>query len=309
MRGAAGWFVESLLLAASAAVALALCLSEAERSRWAELSPGFAESISVSAAPLDEIEPGTKIGDGPPKPWTHLIVFAKPRLAQGDVDALPGIAKNLATKFCLVLAADVTRNGNGTNTEYKLARVGAGFAMDIKGQMVVVNVAKQRELGANLGFIALTVLEENEKVRKNDVRQVARTETMIVFDAKSIVLKDGAHQDFIIRHAVLVDPRSGKLSTFCWLMKDEGDDYVMAEDELQLLPPDYHEDRAINVDGKDIALGIPGPRTFALVRVPPGTPIRVTPELSEAATVRTHMPQDVTRLEAALRKVIPRNAR
>ncbi len=45
---------------------------------------------------------------------------------------------------------------------------------------------------------------------------------MLVFDAHAYVRYDGKHSRMIIRHVVLVAPKTGRLTTFVWLLGSDG---------------------------------------------------------------------------------------
>src|SRR5207253_2599584 len=93
------------------------------------------------------------------------------------------------------------------------------------------------------------------------------------------------HVKMVMRHALLVDPDSGRLATLVWLLSKTATGFDPAEKALQLLPPNMQEARLLHVLKDRFTFGIPAPDAFALVRVPQGTPILYTPELQRAATI------------------------
>ncbi len=62
---------------------------------------------------------------------------------------------------------------------------------------------------------------------------MARTPTMMIFDAQAVMRRNNDHVKMIMRHAVLVDPGTGQLFTLVWLLTRE---YQPAEGVIQLLP-------------------------------------------------------------------------
>src|SRR4051812_5807154 len=53
-------------------------------------TPGAA--VDLRRRPLDEIAPGTVIGESSAQGWSHLVLIATPRLGVGDVNAIPRTA-------------------------------------------------------------------------------------------------------------------------------------------------------------------------------------------------------------------------
>ena len=126
-------------------------------------------------------------------------------------------------------------SGRRARGDYALDKVAIGNAVEVNGRVVVVD--GENTAGADLGFIGRSVLLENEKILKDEFRQVARTSTMVVFDAKLFVLRGGKHEAMVLRHVVLASSTTGKVSTFVWLLApDGGNGYALAERGLQKLP-------------------------------------------------------------------------
>jgi hypothetical protein len=146
------------------------------------------------------------------------------------------------------------------------------------------------------------ILGENERILDQDVNQVARTSTMLVFDARTVMRVGTEHVRRVMRHAIVVDPATGRLATFVWLLGDDGrGGYAAAEPAVQLLPADMHEARMLAVKRDRFTLGIPSPDAFALVRIPQGTAVPYTPALQRLAAVKNFTAEQVIALETALR--------
>jgi len=105
----------------------------------------------------------------------------------------------------------------------------------------------------------------------------------------------------VIRHAIIVIPENGRLTTFVWLLGSNGKGgYAVAEAAVQLLPASFHEDRMMSVDGDKFFLGIPGRDAIALARIPQGTPVRYTDELKALAALKTFDVTSIVNLEKVL---------
>jgi hypothetical protein len=259
-----------------------------------------APFVDVVPRSLERIPIGTVIGRDAPKDWTNLILFATPTLTEEDLRDAPKMATHYAKMFKFTLLANVAGFKGGGKATYQLQKVARGFAIDINGKETVIE--GRNTLGADLGIFGKSILAENEKILDKDVYQVARTATMLVFDAQSNMLFGKEHVKRIMRHAVLTDPDTGRVRTLVWLLAKGPSGYVPAEKAIQLLPPNMQEARLLHVLKDKFTLGIPSPDAFALVRIPQGQPIAYTPELQQTATVAAFNRDQVFALELALRR-------
>jgi hypothetical protein len=256
---------------------------------------------------LFKIPTGTVIGQRAPSGWSHVVLVAKPRLGAGDVQSVPQSTAHYAGLVSFVVLADVRECGSKEKPQYQLEKVGIGTALDVGGRTTIAT--SDRTFGVDLGLIGRRVFEEQEAILDNDFRQVARTRTMLVFDARAIVLHNRRHSHLVLRQAILVSPRDGKLTTFAWLLgSDRKDGYALAERTLQRLPPGLHEDRVLSVDASKFTLGIPAHDAFALVRIPQGAPVEPTASLRTAAATKRFTPETATRLETELRSPVGPNS-
>lgn len=261
-----------------------------------------AVGIDVTPKPVAQIAPGTVIGKGGAKGWTNLVMICKPRLGVGDVDSVSKSAAKYSGTFLFTVLANVKKsnppNGDGPPT-YELEKVEIGGSLDGGGKTIVAK--SDQTFGHDLGFLGRKVFEQAEHLLETDFRQVARTKTMMIFDARAYVRYNGKHSRMILRHVILVAPHTGRLTTFVWLLGSNGKGgYAVAESTLQLLPEAFHEDRVVSVDGQKFTLGIPSDDAFALARVPQGRAIRYTPKLSTLGAVRRFDPESVVKLETEL---------
>lgn len=262
---------------------------------------GNGAYFDVVQRSLERIPVGTVIGKTAPKNWTNLLLFAIPTLTEQDLRDAPKMATHYARMFKFTLLANVVATREGAKAAYWLQRIARGFAIDINGRETVVD--GKNTLGADLGLFGRRILAENEAILDKDVYQVARTGTMLVFDAESTMLSGTNHVKMIMRHAVLVDPDSGRVALLVWLLTKGPSGYGFAENTLQLLPPNMQEARLLHVLKDRFTLGIPSSDAFALARIPQGTDIRWTPDLQRTAAATTFARDQVFALERSLRAV------
>lgn len=252
--------------------------------------------VDVQPRPMAWIPPGTVIGQGPPKGWSDLVLFATPRLGVGDVADVPRTAASYSSMFLFTILANVkgdSRDG------YVLDKVAIGMALNVEGRNVIAD--GENTFGADLGIIGRRVMAENERILKEDGRQVARTANMLVFDLNAFVLRDQKHRPMVIRHVILASPKTGKVSTFVWLLGPDGrDGYALADKGLQKLPPGFLEDRVLSVDGQKFTFGIPSNDAFALAKLPQGTSLGFSEALKAVAAKRQFTAQVARDLEAEL---------
>jgi hypothetical protein len=138
-----------------------------------------------------------------------------------------------------------------------------------------------------------------------DIHQVARYDTSMIFDAPTLMLYNGDHRMMMVRFLVWVSESSGRLGTAVWLLDQPlaGQDYRVVGKDFQLLRPNMREDRVMNVKGESITFGIPAADAFALVRIPQGRSYPITDRMRKAAgqaqfTVATYRELLVSVIEA-----------
>jgi hypothetical protein len=264
---------------------------------------GEDEKPDLQSKPLSHIPVGTVIGKTPPAGWSNLVLIAIPTLVAEDERDAPKLAMSYARMFKLTILANVAGVKDRGGPPFHLEKVTCGFATTLKGQETIVS--SRNVMGAHLGMFGRQILEENEQIMNNDVRQIARTPTMMIFDAKSVILRDGEHKNMIMRHAIQVEPANGKLHTLVWLLTSE---YEPADKDIQLLPHNLWEKRLLSVKRDKFVLGIPTKEAFGLRRVPPGWPIAYTPELKKAASGGRFDEAGVRQVERTLQAVASQEA-
>jgi hypothetical protein len=293
----------STLLTLALASAIAAEARSEELDRGARAKSGSAAAYAdVRPRPLAQIPPGTVIGEGTPKGWSQLVLLARPRLGVGDVDTVPKAAARYSNIFLFTVLARVRDSAAAGDDphDFYLEQVAVGGAIDVGGRTIVAT--SDQTFGKDLGFIGRRVYQESENLVATDFRQVARTRTMVVFDANAYVLYNRKHTRMVIRHAIVASPRDGRISTFIWLLGSDGQGgYALAEPTLQLLPAGLREDRVMSVDGRKFGtFGVPGPDAFAVARIPQGTPVKFSAALSSLAVVKRFDAAAAVRLESEL---------
>lgn len=260
-----------------------------------------AATNSFERKPIALIPAGTKFGEKPPEDWSNLISFVNGKLTRGDVEAVTETVRYYAEIFNLVMLANASQDAAG---KYVLNEVAVGFSMLIDGQNVVVTPASQAALGGDLSLIGRGVLDGNVAALAK-VQQVVRTSNNMIIDAPATLLRDGKHREMVVRYYIWVFPENGNVGTLVWLLDPMKSQLQVADTTIQLLPPNMHEDRIMNVDKDEFNfLGIPSKDAFALVQIPQGTPFEMTDEMKAVAAQSTYTADSFTKLTAAIAQTL-----
>lgn len=263
---------------ASALIA-ALAVSLAQPGVASAEDPGW----DFTAAPMARIPAGTVVGGKSVQGWSHPLLFVRGQLSAGDTSAVSETVQRYGEMFNLVLLANVAQEADGG---YYLDKVAIGFSTKIDGQDVIITRDSHKRLGANLGMIGGSVFSGNEEALK-DAKQVARYRHGMIMDAPTLMAVDDQHVLRRVRHFFWVSKATGELGTLIWAMDETPNgNYPVVGDNMQLLPPNMHEDRVMHVDGGQFTFGIPSKQAFALVRIPQGRNIAISPALRDSAGVR-----------------------
>jgi hypothetical protein len=260
----------------------------------------------VTPRPIDLIPPGTVVEKSAPEPYTHLIIKTFPRLGAGDLDAVNDMTKELASFLHTALVAKVEPHDVGGQRRYRLAEVATGFSANIPGRGdTVLSPDTEKKLGANLGFLARVVLsrvyEEQQKCR-----YLVRCPTMAIIDTPAIVVRDGKHRWVLIRYAVLVSERSGRLDTLVWTIDLDGQGRATATvGEISLMPPNMIFDGIMHVDSSYFTLGIPSDLAFATATPPKTDRFAPVPEsLKTLSALPQYTREQAKTMEIELWKVL-----
>jgi len=262
------------------------------------------QPVDVEQRLMSRIEPGAQLDAGPPKDWSHLVLHAVPRVAEGDVKKASALVNRLVSQFHLTVLANVQAVDNLQPPLYRLEKVAIGMALPIGGKETVISSATQQALGAKLGFVDRNALAETE-TSLHGVRQVARTGTMLVFDAPSIMRLDKKNRSVTQRHAILVSPNTGKLATLVWILEPGEEGALrLVDDDARLLPESCEDDRKIYIDAAQFSFGIPNKQAFALVSLPEGDSIPIAESWRNLAVSKFQESADAVSLEQALRAAL-----
>lgn len=266
---------------------------------------------SADPASLVRIEAGTPIENSSSARWNSIVMLARPRIASGDVNALPRSIQDTVSSFVLSILATIESEVDPATGQpkYRLREVGAGYAMDVDGQLQVVTLQDYSRMGLRLGLIQRQMLSENEK-QLATAKIIARTSTLTMFDTPALVHKidrsgKSAHRDFVMRHFVWIDSRTGKSATLVWLLtKDSLNELQVVNEPMHLLPAGTKEDRKIHVDGDEFLFGIPSERAFALEGLPPGAQIAWTDAAKQLASMQRYDMETLRSLTESLSEAI-----
>jgi hypothetical protein len=276
-------------MAPSAAVLRRACVAVL----LAALGGPAAGQPPAATRPLPLVPAGTPVGDRDAARWNRLILAAAPRIAAGDTTAVAQAVRDRLGQFTLVVLATVRPiAGPDGGPRHRIDEVGVGYAVPVAGVLTVVDTDNP-PAAAGIDFLGRQILAQNGKGLEG-LRAAGESETVQVFDAESLLVRDGRHADFLTRHFVWVDPASGDCSACVWLLARRTDgSLAVADDPPRWIAPGTREDRVIHVDADEFLLGVPTKRAFALVDLPPGQPLAWSPALRAAAAERRYDPAAV----------------
>jgi hypothetical protein len=160
-------------------------------------------------------------------------------------------------------------------------------------------------LGVELGFIEGRILAAREK-ELLEVRSPGSTETMALFDFRTVLLRGDEHVCVTLRYASLVDPQNGKIATAYWVLEPASDagSLRFVGDSLRVLPANHVMDWEMHVDGGTIRFGKPRWDTFAATRLPDGVELRAATEFKNAAAGGSYTAAAAAALEGRLRQLL-----
>lgn len=289
-----------VMLAKRVAIGLAMAALLLTQLRWA----GAAMPIDCTVRPLERIASGTKVADGPPNGWSHLVFKTHSQLAAGDVETLPEFAKSLAQFLFTVMTARVSPYRQGDRQLYRLEHVAIGVGTRIGQHDVVISSETQADLGANLGPFKQIILGRAEEHLKK-VTCVAASDSMRIVDAPTIMHLDGLHRSVVFRYLFLADPESGQLASLVWRIDlDASGSYQPGITTAVLVQQNLVVTSPLHVDGNKVFHGIPGADAFAVTRLPPGTRFNLPAAAQRVAGLQQFAPETAGQLERALRQIV-----
>jgi hypothetical protein len=228
-----------------------------------------ANDYDLSRQRMDLIEPGTVIEKAAPKGWTHLLSKSRPRLGAGDVAKVPvSVAKSSDIVFSALLAK-VEREG-GDQVRYRLRRVAAGVGVKVDGKDTILSPDARKKWGISLTLLGRMALDRSYDHLQEAV-WVARSDSLAIFDAPGQMLLEGKHSAVVIRTAVLVDDKTGRLDPLVWMIRlDDGGGYKGASGRIEWMEINRLADTVLHVDSSEFVLGVPTEMSFAMMRLPEG---------------------------------------
>lgn len=261
--------------------------------------PAAPATAPPGSRPLALVPPGTPVGDPAAARWNRVVLMAVPRIAAGDTEAVPQWVRDRMPGFTLVVLATVRPASRAGGLRHELLELGAGYAVPVAGRLTVVDT-EGPPADAGVDFLGRQILSQNGKALTG-LSRVGGSDTVQVFDAESLLVRDGHHEDFLMRHFVWADPATGQCSACVWLLaKREDGSLAVVDEPPRWVPAGTREDRGIHVDENEFLLGVPTKRAFALVDLPPGRRLEWTPALKSLAAAATCPPETVTALAAEL---------
>jgi hypothetical protein len=252
------------------------------------------------------IPPGTVIpAEGVPRGWTHFILKSEPRIRPQHRHLVTNQVIQLSSLLTTATLARVEPVEENGEVHYRLGDLGLGLATRIRGTETVITPDTHSRLGAGFGFFESTLLGECfEKVKMARLR--ARTETMALLDTHAVMIRGGRHRESVTRHAILIDPKSGRLETLVWgIDLDANRNYLGVSSHMEWLRPGTVEDCQLWVDPNAFTLGIPSDLAFAVPGPPKGRlTVPFTSDLVTVAGQSRFTPQSLQTFESGLRQAL-----
>jgi hypothetical protein len=227
------------------------------------------EEFDVERTVVPLLNPGTIVNDKAPDEWTHLILKSNPAVTQGDISDVSQNDKNLSSLVRTASVANVVKRQLGEQTVFQLSHVAIGLCVNIDGNDTVVSPDTQKKLGAGLGFIARTVLGKIYE-EQSRVELVARSDYAAIYDAPIILRWEGKNREEVLRYAILVDPKTGDLKTFVWMIEYNDGKYMGFKGKVQLLSENCVMKCDLHVDSSEYTFGIPSKVAYACASIPVG---------------------------------------
>ncbi len=259
-------------------------------------------SVDVEEKPVPWIPAGLVIEQTAPPGWSHLIYVARPRISEGDVAAVSKTVHYYAKLFTVNCLASVEASHNQPD-QFQLGKVAIGIGTQIDGKNMSITSGTQEKLGADLSLIGRQLLAQCENDFRTGCTQIARTSTMIVFDSNIVMLAKREHRPMVARYAILVQPKSGELTTLVWLFDAA---YQLVDESLRKLDPNHQEDRVLHANAAPFLLDIPLDGALAQVRLPVGTSIPISSRLRRVVEPRRYTIKSATELERELQSISDR---
>ena len=270
---------------------------------WVVLMLAFVDGVrGDERETLPRLPAGTVVAVSKSERWNRVVLVSQPQLTSGDVDAVAASIRESASTLWLAIMATVVREQRDDGAgKYRLLEVGVGTSVVIDGQLRVLTLDNASELGVSLGLVKRQQLIENDR-QFEQLRLVAQTSTLVIFDAPAIMHRQGQHVDRIMRHLVWIDSRTGAQAAMVWLLEERDGGWIVSDEPARWLKPTTKEQRQIHIDRDEFTLGFPGRQAFALEDLPPGTDIEWEEQVKPLAARKSYSMEEIRQLSAGLNR-------
>jgi hypothetical protein len=268
----------------------------------------FLNAQESTAVPrkISLIKPGTIISNQAPEGWSYMLFRNTSTVGAGDLDAASNTIKHLANFLGSVMVAQVeSTSPRGAPANFIIKDVGYGLFSRVGQLDKVVSSATYQQLGAKFGLLESIALSSAEK-RLNSLLITAQTPTMSIVDSPTMVFAREKHVEVTVRHAILVDSRTGNVVTLIWFIEPgtHRQPHRVISD-IDVFPANADISIVLHLDRREFALGVITERALALngmtwsktqIPMPQETTLlSVLPSLSSAQS---------TQLESQLRALL-----
>jgi hypothetical protein len=253
--------------------------------------------ICLERCLLGRIPPGTVIEESPPLGWTNIVRVIEPVLTEKDMQNTPELVAFYVQLFKDVTLAKVEKVGSS----HELKLLAVGLTAKVKGKDTVIDL--NHRYGADLGSFGGRLLAAYENGFRDHMWQVVQTPTLRVFDERQRFLRGDKRIVMLVRNAVRVDRKSGRVTTLVWLLTDNKDEEnILADENMQLLPDGYRENYNPSIRYDQFVLGLPiSDDVIARREISHGKPVLFTPAMRRLTARKIYTREEALELEKALR--------
>jgi hypothetical protein len=190
---------------------------------------------------------------------------------------------------------------------YRLAEVAVGLGTRIGDRDVIVTAETGSRLGANLGVLGGLALSRGY-ARLHEVPSVVRSDTMIIIDGATTMVRGDRHRPVVLRYVNMVDPKTGRLDSLMWAIdRDDHGKYLGVDGVMEWLPPNMVQGRVLHVDAREFSFGLITESALAMTRLYHGQKQITIPEsFRSLAGASALTPESAAQMETTLRELLRR---